>query len=74
MSVKRYFRFADQAGNVCYGEVPDEPLHKSLERIEVAVLSDSPFEGLSRTGKKAVVRNVSNSAPLQVFAMVWARK
>jgi hypothetical protein len=74
MSVKRYFRFVDQAGNVCYGEVPDEPFHKGLEGIEVAVLSDGPFEGLSRTGRKAVVRNVSNSTPLHVFVMVWARK
>ena len=58
MTVTRYLRFLDQSNEDCYGEVSDELVARNLIGSEVPVLTGHPFEGLTTTGRKAIVQKV----------------
>jgi hypothetical protein len=58
MSIKSFIRFIDDQGATLYGEPTIASLSKSLEGTTVGVLNGDPFKGLSKTGKKAKVKQV----------------
>lgn len=67
MSVARYLRFLDQSNEERYGEVTDELVSKSIEGVEVLVLTGHPLEGFKATGGKAVVKKVGFPQQFQQF-------
>lgn len=58
MTVSKFFRFTDEAGNSVYGEVPPKTPSQEWVGSEVTVLKGDPYTSLTKTDTKAKVQKV----------------
>lgn len=58
MSIQRFVRFEDENSAITYGELDSLATTSKLEGLPVSVLSGNPFDGFSKTGKKATIKKV----------------
>jgi len=58
MCVGIFVRFTDEDGAMQYGELTSSATASKLEGTSTPVLSGNPFDGFSKTGKQATIKNL----------------